>query len=39
VVHNPTPWETRMAGFRARVIGWLQARRAARRLTFEGAAQ
>ena len=39
VVHNPTPWETRMAGFRARVISWLQARRAARRLTFEGAAQ
>jgi indolepyruvate ferredoxin oxidoreductase alpha subunit len=39
VVHNPTAWETRMAGFRARVIGWLQARRAARRLTFEGAAQ
>jgi indolepyruvate ferredoxin oxidoreductase alpha subunit len=39
VVHNPTAWETRMAGFRVRVIGWLQARRAARRLTFEGAAQ
>ncbi|MFZ9198380.1 MAG: thiamine pyrophosphate-dependent enzyme [Paracoccaceae bacterium] len=39
VVHNPTAWETRMAGFRARVIGWLQTRRAARRLTFEGAAQ
>lgn len=39
VVHNPTAWEARMAGFRARVIGWLQTRRAARRLTFEGAAQ
>lgn len=35
VVHNPTPAETRRANFRARVIGWLQARRGARRLSFE----
>ena len=35
VVHNPTRWEARRAAFRARVTGWLQARRAARRLTFE----
>jgi indolepyruvate ferredoxin oxidoreductase alpha subunit len=35
VVHNPTKWEARRAAFRARVTGWLQARRAARRLTFE----
>ena len=35
VVHNPTKWETRRAAFRARVIGWLQARRAARRISFE----
>jgi len=34
VVHNPGAWERRFAGFRARVIGWLQARRSARRLTF-----
>lgn len=39
VVHNPSPWEKRMAAFRARVIGWLQRRRDANRLTFEGAAQ
>jgi len=39
VVHNPTAWEKRKAGFRARVIGWLQARRDARRLVFEGAAE
>jgi len=38
VVHNPTPWERRRAAFRARVIGWLQARRQARRLDFGGAA-
>jgi indolepyruvate ferredoxin oxidoreductase alpha subunit len=38
LVHNPTPWERRRAGFRARVIGWLQARRQARRLDFGGAA-
>jgi indolepyruvate ferredoxin oxidoreductase alpha subunit len=35
VVHNPGVWETRLAALRARVIGWLQARRSARRLTFE----
>lgn len=39
VVHNPSAWEKRMAAFRARVIGWLQRRRDANRLTFEGAAQ
>lgn len=35
LVHNPGKWETRLARFRARVIGWLQARRNASRLTFE----
>lgn len=39
VVHNPGPWERRMARLRARLIGWLQTRRDARRLTFEGAAE
>lgn len=39
VVHNPSPWEKRWAGVRARIIGWLQARRDARRLSFEGAAE
>lgn len=38
VVHNPTGWEARMARFRDRVIGWLQSRRAARRLDFGGTA-
>ncbi|OYU39822.1 MAG: indolepyruvate ferredoxin oxidoreductase [Pseudorhodobacter sp. PARRP1] len=38
VVHNPSAFETRMAGFRARVIGWLQRRRDAKRLVFGGAA-
>ena len=38
VVHNPTLWERRRADFRGRVIGWLQARRAARRLDFGGSA-
>jgi indolepyruvate ferredoxin oxidoreductase alpha subunit len=37
VVHNPSKLEARWAGLRARVIGWLQARRAARRLSFEAA--
>lgn len=37
VVHNPSAFEVLWAGMRARVIGWLQARRAARRLTFEAA--
>ncbi|EYD76991.1 Indolepyruvate oxidoreductase subunit IorA [Rubellimicrobium mesophilum DSM 19309] len=36
VVHNPTPWEARVASWRGRVIGWLQSRRQARRLSFEG---
>ncbi|AZL59395.1 indolepyruvate ferredoxin oxidoreductase subunit alpha [Tabrizicola piscis] len=34
VVHNPTPWEVRLARVRSRVIGWLQSRRAAHRLSF-----
>jgi indolepyruvate ferredoxin oxidoreductase alpha subunit len=38
VVHNPSKWEARMAAFRAKVIGWLQSRRAARRLDFGGTA-
>ena len=38
VVHNPSAFERRWAGVRTRVIGWLQSRRAARRLVFEGAA-
>jgi indolepyruvate ferredoxin oxidoreductase alpha subunit len=37
VVHNPSAWEVRMAAFRARVIGWLQRRRDAKRLVFGGA--
>jgi indolepyruvate ferredoxin oxidoreductase alpha subunit len=36
VVHNPGRWETRIARWRDRAIGWLQARRSSRRLTFEG---
>jgi indolepyruvate ferredoxin oxidoreductase, alpha subunit len=36
VVHNPGGWEKRRAAFRARVIGWLQRRRDARRLDFDG---
>jgi indolepyruvate ferredoxin oxidoreductase, alpha subunit len=38
VVHNPSKWEAKMAAFRSRVIGWLQSRRAARRLDFGGTA-
>ena len=38
VVHNPTAWESRLAGWRAAIIGWLQRRRAARTLTFGDAA-
>ena len=34
VVHNPGGWEKRMARIRSRVIGWLQSRRSARRLSF-----
>jgi indolepyruvate ferredoxin oxidoreductase, alpha subunit len=37
VVHNPGAWERRLHGFRAGIIGWLQAQRSARRLTFGGA--
>ena len=36
VVHNPGAWERRLAGLRGRIIAWLQARRAARRLEFGG---
>ncbi len=35
VVHNPTAWETRLDGWRQRLIGWLARRRSARRLSFE----
>jgi indolepyruvate ferredoxin oxidoreductase, alpha subunit len=35
VVHNPGWWERRLATVRSRVIGWLQSRRAARRLNFD----
>lgn len=38
VVHNPGGFERWRAGLRARVIGWLQARRDAGRLRIEGAA-
>ena len=39
VVHNPSAWEKRWAGMRAGIIGWLQARRDAKRLSFEGVAE
>jgi indolepyruvate ferredoxin oxidoreductase alpha subunit len=35
LVHNPTGPEQRLAAIRARIIGWLQSRRARARLTFE----
>ena len=35
VIHNPTRAETRRAAFSARIIRWLQTRRAARSLSFE----
>ena len=35
VVHNPSNFEANFAAFRARVIGMLQSRRAAKRLVFE----
>jgi indolepyruvate ferredoxin oxidoreductase alpha subunit len=35
VVHNPGAWERRWAAVCASVIGWLQARRSARRLSFD----
>ncbi len=38
VVHNPGAWDRWLAGWRARAIGWLQARRRARRLSFEAPA-
>jgi len=38
VVHNPSKTEARLARWQNGVIGWLQSRRAARRLMFEGAA-
>ncbi|MBY6141947.1 indolepyruvate ferredoxin oxidoreductase subunit alpha [Leisingera daeponensis] len=38
VVHNPSGLERWAAGLRSRVILWLQTRRAARRLTFDGTA-
>ncbi|WP_435660516.1 thiamine pyrophosphate-dependent enzyme [Leisingera caerulea] len=38
VVHNPSSFERWAAALRSRVISWLQARRAARRLTFTGTA-
>ena len=34
VVHNPGRFERRIAGLRARAIGWLQRRRSAKRLEF-----
>ena len=34
VVHNPGAMERRIAGLRARIIGWLQVCRAAKRLEF-----
>jgi indolepyruvate ferredoxin oxidoreductase alpha subunit len=39
VVHNPGPWERRIARVRSAVIGWLQARRDGRQLRFDGAAE
>mgnify|MGYP005749666245 CR=1 FL=1 len=38
VVHNPSAMETRIAKWRDAIIGWLQSRRAARRLNFGEAA-
>ena len=35
VVHNPGRFERRLAAFNARMIGWLQRRRAAKRLEFK----
>lgn len=35
VVHNPSKFEARFAALRARVIGMMQSRRAAKRLVFE----
>jgi indolepyruvate ferredoxin oxidoreductase alpha subunit len=38
VIHNPGPFERWRARIARRITGWLMARRAARRLTFEEAA-
>lgn len=35
VVHNPGPWERRIAAWRAGIIAWLQARRSRARLDFD----
>ncbi|PQO23743.1 indolepyruvate ferredoxin oxidoreductase [Rhodobacteraceae bacterium WD3A24] len=35
VIHNPSPWEQRLDRWRRGIIGWLQARRARRRLNFD----
>ncbi|MBB1251284.1 indolepyruvate ferredoxin oxidoreductase subunit alpha [Rhizobium sp. G21] len=34
IIHNPTRWDRFAASVRAKVIGWLQARRAAGRVSF-----
>ncbi|MBW6424132.1 indolepyruvate ferredoxin oxidoreductase subunit alpha [Rhizobium sp. XQZ8] len=34
VIHNPTGWDKFMSNLRSKVIGWLQARRAAGRIVF-----
>lgn len=39
LVHNPGPVERWAAGIRARIIGWLQSRRAASRLTWVDAVE
>ncbi|MDG1282758.1 MAG: indolepyruvate ferredoxin oxidoreductase subunit alpha [Pseudorhodobacter sp.] len=39
VIHNPARWEQSLARLRARIIGWLQARRARGRLSFEAGAK
>ena len=39
VIHNPARWEQSLARVRARIIGWLQARRARGRLSFEAGAK
>jgi indolepyruvate ferredoxin oxidoreductase alpha subunit len=35
VVHNPSGWEARRAGWRRGIIGWLQTRREAKQLNFD----
>ncbi len=34
IIHNPSGWDRFVAGLRAKVIGWLQARRDAARIVF-----